>query len=300
MKVQYVKDLKKLLNYIDKNLHKGIGVADCAAYLSYSPRYSSMMFRKYFGTGLGEYLLHLRMQAAKRELQETGSVQRTAEALSYDSPDGFSRAFRNEFGILPTEYLRGGKLKERYVADFDYLISYSDWMKGENPSHGGLWKYEYFDPATGEYHPMIWTGARFEAPFERESASDPHWYCRNRTWGYGMHPGKEIRAVRTFLCPFDGEIDAFFSVGRVSKMVPSKSNTPVAVQLYRNGQPLTEAFVLTDIDAVFCKATCTVRAGDRICLHADSMGDVHGDGINLYRQRVSYRSVSSDLTCKKN
>lgn len=294
MTILFLNKLKKILNYIEENFRNDIGVEDCARLVFYTPRYCNTLFKRYFGESIGDYLTHLRMQAAKEDLLRMRSVEQVAHSLSYKSVDGFSRAFKRYFSISPSAYLSGSKLIERYVKDYDYRISYSDWMKGENSSYRGLWEYAYYNPKTKEYSEMVWNGFRWDAPCNFEGYSDPQWFCRNRSWGYGMHPGKEIQAVRTFLCPYDGKVEVFFSVGRTHKMQETKTNTPVSVQLFHEETPLSKAVVLTDINALFCKGICTVKKGDRIRLHVDSMGDIRGDGMNLYRQRVGYLEIFED------
>ncbi len=293
MDLKFVYGVKKVVTYINQHFREDVGVEDCARLLGYSPRYCNRMFRDYYGETIGARLRYLRMQAAKNDLLRCRSVKEVARSLSFDSVDGFSRAFRKEFGITPSEYLQGGTLKEPYVADYDYTISYADWMKGENPSHDGVWEYEYYDPMTENYSKMLWGEGRFEAPYEKESISDPNWYCRNRSWGYGMHPGKGVQAVRTFRCPYDGIVDVFFSAARISKVRPPR--TPCSLQLRHNGQlifPEENAVVLQDVTAAFLTVTRTVRKGDRISLHVDAMGNISSDGILLYRQRVRYQSIT--------
>lgn len=293
MDIKFINEVKKIVSFTEQHFRENIGVEDCAKRLGYTPRYCNRMFKNYFGETIGSRLRSLRMQAAKEDLLRLRSVEATARGLSFSSPDGFSRAFRREFGITPTEYLNGEKTKERYAAVFDYTISYGDWMKGENPSHGGVWEYGYYDPETRQYAKMNWNGSRFEAPFEAQSKADPAWYCRNRSYGYGMHPGKTVRAVRTFLCPYGGEVEVFFSAGRMGKV--KSPGSPCALRLY-HGQtqvfPKDGAVVLQDVSAAFLTARLSVRKGDRISLHLESLGDIHGNGIVLYRQRVRYTATN--------
>ncbi|MBO5214216.1 MAG: helix-turn-helix transcriptional regulator [Clostridia bacterium] len=289
----FSRDLKKILLYLDQHFREDIGVQDCANLVGYSPWYTGRLFKRCFGESIADYLRKLRMNAAKEELKTEKSIKEVAESLSYSSPAGFSRAFKDYFGVLPSEYLQGAETTERYEKEFDYRIPYSDWMKGENSSYKGIWEYAYYDPKTQEYSLMNWTGARWEAPFDHEGTSDPRWYCRNRSYGYGLHPGKEIQAVRTFRCPRDGVVDVLFVVGRFAKL--KNKRTPVGVQLFHNGTllvPDTGMIVLQDIFPISCRATCRVRKGDRISLHVDSMGDINRSGLHLYRQWIGYRKVN--------
>ncbi|MBQ1272515.1 MAG: helix-turn-helix transcriptional regulator [Clostridia bacterium] len=292
----YIFDLQQILDYMEQHLREKIGVKEIAASVGYSPWYCNRLFKAYFGESLASYLRQLRMMAAKGDLRESGSIEGVARSLSFDSPDGFSRAFQAQFGITPSRYLQGGVLKEQYVKTYEYRYSDALWGRGDNPTPDGLWEFAYYDAQTGKYDRMEWNGSYFCAPFETASASDPYWYCRNRNDGYGMHPAKGVRAVRSFLCPHGGTVDVFFSVGRVSKVIYAQDNES-AVQLHHNDTPLSPAegpAVLDNPEAVFLTGTCTVRRGDRISLHLDSMGNSSRDGLFLYRQRIGYRRIDEN------
>lgn len=291
----YIFELQQILDYMEQHLRERIGVKEIAAAVGYSPWHCNRLFKAYFGESLASYLRQLRMSAAKGDLRESGSIEGVARSLSFHSPEGFSRAFQAQFGITPSRYLQGGVLKEQYEKTYEYRYSDAVWGRGDNPTPDGLWEFAYYDPKTGKYDRMIWDGVCFCAPFEAPDVSDPYWYCRNRNDGYGMHPGKEVRAVRSFLCPHSGTVDVFFSVGRVAKV--NASGNPCSVQLFHNDIPLSPiegAAVLDSTEAVFLTGTCSVCAGDRIHLHLDSMGNVGRDGIFLYRQRIGYLTITDE------
>lgn len=291
----YFKEMQQILDYMEQHLREKISVEEIARAVGYSPWHCNRLFKAYFGESMASYLRQLRMDAAKGALKESGSVERVAKALSFHSPEGFSRAFQAQFGITPSRYLQGGEAKEKFLKIYEYRATPDTWGTGVNPTADGLWEFGYYDLLTEEYGLMEWDGGQFVAPFHAPIVQDTRWYCRHRMDGYGMHPGRMTQSVRVFCCPHSGEIEAFFSVGRIAKV--NATGNPCSVQLFHNETPLSPvdgAAVLDNTEAVFLTGTCSVRAGDRISLHLDAMGDSGRDGVFLYRQRIGYLTVTDD------
>ena len=142
---------------------------------------------------------------------------------------------------------------------------------------------------------MPWNGARFEAPYSVADKSDPYWYCRNRAKGYGMHPGREAQAVRTFRCPHSGTVEVFYSLGRMNR--GRKSEGACSVQMFLNDLPLYPADapeILSTTTPKVLRFTCSVQKGDALRLHVDSMGDINRCAVALYRQRIGYLTIEDE------
>ena len=82
---------------------------DCLSRLSeitgYSYNYMSNIFKKNTSTTLLEYFHAKRMKTAKLLLAENKrSVSQIAELLGYSSIYTFSRAFKKQYGISPSDY----------------------------------------------------------------------------------------------------------------------------------------------------------------------------------------------------
>lgn len=90
-------------NYISENITVGYLAALC----SVSESYLKKLFIARFGIPPKKYITKLRMEYAV-ELLSSGmfSVGRTAEILGYENIYYFSRAFKTEMGIAPSEYIR--------------------------------------------------------------------------------------------------------------------------------------------------------------------------------------------------
>ncbi|MBO5222464.1 MAG: helix-turn-helix transcriptional regulator [Clostridia bacterium] len=292
-------EILRMQNYMRKHYWEPIGVEDVAKSVGYSPRRCNLLFKTCCGETLGEYLKTLRMEDAKRSLNSKTPIDRVAMSLSY-TPRGFRKAFQEYFGISPSQYVAGEKTCETYVKNYEYT-SEGNWGEGKNPTPDGLWEFACYDPSTKEYLLMNWSESQgqFLSPLYNCRTS-PQWYCRNRGGGYGMHPGRATHAVKTFVCPEDGEVEILFSVGRNYiwrrrwSSVWKSYSTPCSAQLYLNDVPLGNALVMETVDPVFLKASCSVRAGDRIQVHIDPMEDHKHDGVVFYRQKISYTSIAED------
>ena len=286
-------DLRRILDYAEAHYGDGLSVADVAGKIGYSPCHCSVLFKSCYGETLGNYLIRLRMTEARRLLAAGTPAAQVAARLSYTSR-GFRKAFRTYYGTSPAQFQKDGKTQERYVKQYEYRYSEENWGSGANPTPDGLWEYGYYDPRIGQYFLQSWDAEheQFRAPCPPypEGYMEPNWYSRNRQKGYGMHPGRVVQTVKTFRCPCGGAVDVFVSVGRIERL--KKTYTPCFAQLYHNDQPLNAPAVLSTLDAAFLTAKLTVRAGDRIRLHIDPMGNHKRDGVVLYRHWIGYRTVS--------
>ena len=71
--------------------------------------YLSMLFKKSFGVNFVDYLTGLRIQAAKELLADPFlSAAEIANMVGYESPNYFTRVFKKNTGLTPTEYRRTG------------------------------------------------------------------------------------------------------------------------------------------------------------------------------------------------
>ncbi|NSW90547.1 MAG: AraC family transcriptional regulator [Firmicutes bacterium] len=95
----------EVVNYIDNNLFKIKELTQIANELGYSYSYLSHIFSRETGLSIQEYYNQKRFEKAG-ELLKNGnlSVTEIAEMLQYQSINSFSKAFRKNIGISPSEY----------------------------------------------------------------------------------------------------------------------------------------------------------------------------------------------------
>jgi len=94
----------QIKDYIDAGQGISMSLEDFEKQFSYSKFYLDRQFKKKFGASLIEYRNQKRMQRACDLLKEGNSVTRVSEILGFSSVYSFSRTFKNEFGVSPTNY----------------------------------------------------------------------------------------------------------------------------------------------------------------------------------------------------
>lgn len=98
----------QLLEQVDAYLRDHLQDATlvrCAKRVSLSPTYLSRIYKEKSGVAFSDRLLQLRMERARELLaDEQHKAYDVAWDVGYDVPQNFSRAFKNYFGVTPSEY----------------------------------------------------------------------------------------------------------------------------------------------------------------------------------------------------
>ena len=99
------KYMDRAIAYIRENYHKDLNLAVVANYISLNYSYFSHMFKEYIGQNFVDYLKMVRVESAKKLLQETDfKILEISEMVGYKNPKQFARVFRDVEGISPKEY----------------------------------------------------------------------------------------------------------------------------------------------------------------------------------------------------
>ncbi|MBQ4354426.1 MAG: helix-turn-helix domain-containing protein [Clostridia bacterium] len=94
----------QMMHYIDTHLYRMRSLSEIADSLNYSYSYLSELFRQSTGDTLQNYYRIRRLEAAKQLIGEGKlKIGEIAELLQYSSIYTFSRAFREQFGVSPTD-----------------------------------------------------------------------------------------------------------------------------------------------------------------------------------------------------
>ena len=92
-------------DHIKNNLGKELNVDNIAASVHISPSYLTRLFRKEMGITPMKYANYLRTDTAKRLLiQENYSIAQISELVGYKDQKYFSRAFKNNTGLTPSQF----------------------------------------------------------------------------------------------------------------------------------------------------------------------------------------------------
>lgn len=82
-----------------------VSLDSISAILNINASYFSMLFKKSFGVNFVDYLTGLRMGAARRLLADPFlTTAEVANMVGYESPNYFTRVFKKNTGMTPTEY----------------------------------------------------------------------------------------------------------------------------------------------------------------------------------------------------
>ncbi|MGM7636605.1 helix-turn-helix domain-containing protein [Bacillus sp. Hm123] len=96
---------ERVSNYIHEYYYESHTIAALAEQNNVNRNRLSYVFRRHAGMGPAEYLLKYRLNRAE-EMLFTSSVpvQQIAQAVGFTDPFYFSRVFKKQFGISPTNY----------------------------------------------------------------------------------------------------------------------------------------------------------------------------------------------------
>ncbi|PTW58992.1 YesN/AraC family two-component response regulator [Breoghania corrubedonensis] len=99
--------IQDVLNFIERNVHKGVTLEEAADFAHISPCYLSRLFRKEMDMTFISYLKNQRIERAKELLQESDlPITNVSLDLSFQDANYFCKAFKKEVGLSPSEYRR--------------------------------------------------------------------------------------------------------------------------------------------------------------------------------------------------
>ncbi len=93
-----------VLMYIETH-YAETSLADIRQRYHFSPSYLNRIFKKETGTTIQQHILDVRMEHARRLLEETDiPITAAGEAVGYEDPAYFTTSFRRKYGISPQKY----------------------------------------------------------------------------------------------------------------------------------------------------------------------------------------------------
>lgn len=95
-------------DYIKNHYQKDISLDEVSKEVGISPYYFSKLFKEETGENFIEYVTAIRMEKAKELLDHTEmSMKAICMEVGYADPNYFSRSFKKNVGVTPTEYKEG-------------------------------------------------------------------------------------------------------------------------------------------------------------------------------------------------
>ena len=106
--------MKQALAYIEENYDKDLNMAVISNYVSMTYSLFSYAFKQYTGKNFVNYLKALRVNEAKRLLEETDMrVIEISQKVGYENEKHFMKLFKRQCGVSPTEYRKNMQFRER-------------------------------------------------------------------------------------------------------------------------------------------------------------------------------------------
>lgn len=100
--------ISKAKEYINQNFAKELSLDDVSRIVNISPYYFSKLFKEESGENFIEYLTRVRIAYAKELLKNLSlSIKEICMMSGYSDPNYFSRIFKKQEGITPSEYREG-------------------------------------------------------------------------------------------------------------------------------------------------------------------------------------------------
>ena len=103
--MNYRKDIEKCIDFIEDNIKENITIEEVASQSGYSLYHFCRVFSLCMGMSVMEYIRKRRLSLAATELLKDRKIIDIALDYGFESPDGFTRAFRKVSGYSPTQYM---------------------------------------------------------------------------------------------------------------------------------------------------------------------------------------------------
>ncbi len=109
-----------ILQYIEERLNQEIDLKEMATYFGYSLDHFRHLFFTYYDVSIGNYIRRRRLLEAAKKLQAGETIMDTALSLEFETPTGFTKAFRKEFGFPPQDLKKKILLLEDVIPNPKY------------------------------------------------------------------------------------------------------------------------------------------------------------------------------------
>lgn len=97
--------IKYAIQYIKNNFSSALTAPMLAEMFGLSPKYFGSLFKKSTGMSVAEFILELRIYAAKEMLRGTNmSIAEISEQIGFDNSFYFSKCFKDKENLSPTQY----------------------------------------------------------------------------------------------------------------------------------------------------------------------------------------------------
>lgn len=124
-----LKKLNQAMEYIENNLTDDLSSKEIAQYIGVSEFFFRNIFMALTGISPSEYIKERRLSEANKELLNGEQVTYVAFKYGYRSIEGFTRAFKNWSGVLPSEAAKNSNLQVTPKISFIVTVEGGDNIK---------------------------------------------------------------------------------------------------------------------------------------------------------------------------
>lgn len=104
--------IKQAIAYLQENYDRDLNMAVVSNHISMNYSLFSSLFKEYTGSNFVSYLKGIRMEAAKRLLEETDlRIVRISAMVGYDNEKHFMKTFKASCGVSPSEYRKNAQMQ---------------------------------------------------------------------------------------------------------------------------------------------------------------------------------------------
>ena len=119
-----LKELNQVMEYIEHRLTDELSLERISEYAGVSDYHFRKIFFYLSGLTLSEYIRNRKLSEANKNLLNGESVTDVAFKYGYQSVDGFTRAFKNWSGFLPSDVIKKGISKS--YPKLSFIITVKD------------------------------------------------------------------------------------------------------------------------------------------------------------------------------
>jgi len=120
-RAEYVSRINRVMDYIESHLDEVLSLHSIADVANFSPFHFHRIFGAMVGETLNQFIQRLRVEKSANQLVSNPRKSITAIAFDcgFSGSASFSRAFRQYFGMSPSEWRSGGHVEFRKIGKMD-------------------------------------------------------------------------------------------------------------------------------------------------------------------------------------
>ena len=119
-----MKKINEVIAYVETHINEEINYDSLSNIVGYSTFYFHRIFTMLFGITIGEYIRYRRLTLAATEVRETNkSILNIAYEFQYQTPEGFTKAFKQFHGCSPTQMRKTNSVGKKYnILCFENIV----------------------------------------------------------------------------------------------------------------------------------------------------------------------------------